>query len=188
MPATTMALRGKGTIEITVPYWYSVATARAFMYSDLANNKCKSECMTIHSSKAFMGTIRITYQDMKSKCIRGHKIVIKCQQFYNPIYQKEWDGFHIVTYDAEKSPKRIDASESAALDATNYKATMLFAEDMKIQPKNLEIGASSQWTIFIKVPIPMELGCFVKVFYPNDLDFDYQQIIAQGFFKPLRSD
>ena len=86
MPATTMALRGKGTIEIAVPYWYSVNTARAFMYSDLANNKCKSDCMTIHSSKAFMGTIRITYQDMKSKCFKKTKIVIKCQQFYNPIY------------------------------------------------------------------------------------------------------
>jgi len=56
-----MALRGKGTIEITVPYWYSVSTARAFMYSDMANNKCKSDCMTILNSYASMGTIRITY-------------------------------------------------------------------------------------------------------------------------------
>jgi len=69
---------------------------------------------------------------MKSKCIRGTKITIKCEQFYNPIYQKEWDGFHIVTYDAEKRPKRIDTSESATLDATDYKPTRIFPEDINI--------------------------------------------------------
>jgi hypothetical protein len=34
----------------------------------------------------------------------------------------------------------------------------------------------------------MELGCYVKLFYPSDVIFDFQSIQAQGFFKPERGD
>jgi hypothetical protein len=59
---------------------------------------------------------------------------------------------------------------------------------MKVQPSDLEIGAASQWTVYLKVPIPMELGCHVKLYYPSDIVFDFQSIQAQGFFKPERGD
>jgi hypothetical protein len=55
---------------------------------------------------------------------------------------------------------------------------------MRIQPANLEIATASQWTIYLAIPIPMELGCFVKFYYPSDLVFDFETITAQGFFKP----
>jgi len=32
----------------------------------------------------------------------------------------------------------------------------------------------------------MELKCYVKLFFPSDLRFDFQQITAQGLFKPKR--
>ena len=59
---------------------------------------------------------------------------------------------------------------------------------MKIQPSNLEIGTDSTWTIFLAVPIPMELECYVKIYYPSDLVFTFNTITAQGFFRPPSSD
>lgn len=125
---------------------------------------------------------------MKGECIKGKEILIRCEGFNNPISQKKWDGFRIVTYDFEKSAKKIDASESAYLDASKYKPTIIPTDFLKIQPRNMQIGTSSQWTFFLKVHIPVELGCYVKLYYPNDLEFDYQQIIAQGLFKPQNGD
>jgi len=94
----------------------------------------------------------------------------------------------VTTYDNEKSPKPIERSKSSFLDATNYKATKIPAEVMKIQPSNLEIGTASQWTIFLTVPIPMELGCYIKMYYPTDLEFEFKRMIAQGFFAPKTGD
>jgi hypothetical protein len=49
-PKTTTALQGKGMIEVKVPYWYVVGTAKDWMYSDGATNQCKSTNMTIYAS------------------------------------------------------------------------------------------------------------------------------------------
>lgn len=34
----------------------------------------------------------------------------------------------------------------------------------------------------------MELGCYVKVYYPKDLVFEFKRMIAQGFFAPKSGD
>jgi hypothetical protein len=46
-PVTTMAKKGKGVIEIRVPYWYEVGTSKDFMYSNLAEDECTSSCMDV---------------------------------------------------------------------------------------------------------------------------------------------
>jgi hypothetical protein len=183
-----MALRGEGTIEIETPYWFKVSTAEAFMYSEDNLNRCTAGCMEITQSSARTGTIRIFYTNMDSSCIRDTEITIECEGFYNPIYQKEWEGFRVITYDNETTPKPIERSEPAALDATGYSPAVVFPNDMKVQPSDLHINTASQWTVFIKMPIPMELGCYVKLYYPSDVIFDFQSIQAQGFFKPERGD
>ena len=86
LPVTTMAKKGSGVIEIHVPNWYKVGTSKDYMYSNLASEMCKSDCMSIWLSRALFGTIRIKYRDMKKECFSGKEIVIKCAQFYNPIY------------------------------------------------------------------------------------------------------
>ena len=126
--------------------------------------------------------------------IRGENIIIKCKQFYNPVYPRLWGGdtakcesegcFTVTTYDNEKDPKPIEVSVPSALDATQYLPAPIDSDQMKIQPSNLEIGTGSAWTIFVKVPIPMFKGCFIKLTYPEDLKFQYNSIIAQGFFQP----
>jgi len=94
----------------------------------------------------------------------------------------------VITYDNEKSPKPIERSKSAFLDARNFKPTVIPADVLRIQPSNLEIGTKSQWTIFLTVPIPMELGCYIKMYYPSDLAFEFKRVIAQGFFAPKTGD
>lgn len=135
---------------------------------------------------------------MQPESIKGEQIVIRCKQFHNPIYPKKWGGdvkkckdegcFTITTYDNEKDRKPIEVSVPRALDATMYKAANISAEEMKIQPSNLEIGNPSRWTFFIKLSLPMNKGCYIKLTYPADLKFQYNSIIAQGFFKPPGND
>ena len=104
------------------------------------------------------------------------------------IYQDKWYNFYVITYDNEQSPKPIERSKSAHLDATLFRPTIIPQEALRIQPSNLEIGTKSQWTIFLTVPIPMELGCYIKVYYPADLVFTFKRMIAQGFFAPKTGD
>ena len=99
-----------------------------------------------------------------------------------------WYNFYVITYDNEQSPKPIERSKSAHLDATLFRPTIIPQEALRIQPSNLEIGTKSQWTIFLTVPIPMELGCYIKVYYPADLVFTFKRMIAQGFFAPKTGD
>lgn len=173
-----MAKKGKGVIEVQVPNWYKVGTSKDFMYSNLAEDECSSDCMTIVQSRSLFGTIRLFYEDMTPECISGETIIIECRDFRNPIYQKKWNGFYVITYDDEASPKPIERSQSAFLDAESYRATVIDVSNMRIQPANLEIATASQWTIYLAVPIPMELGCFVKLYYPSDLLFEYETITA----------
>jgi hypothetical protein len=142
-PVTTMALRGEGTIEIETPYWFKVSTAEAFMYSEDNINRCTADCMEITQSSARTGTIRIFYTSMDSSCIKGREITIECEGFYNPIYQKQWEGFRIITYDNETTPKPIERSQPAALDATGYSPVLVFPNDMKVQPSDLHINTAS---------------------------------------------
>jgi len=111
-----------------VPHWYKVGTSKDYMYSNLAQNKCASDCMDIYMSRTLFGTIRIFYKDMKPSCVKGTPIQINCKQFHNPIYQDKWDNFYVITYDNEKSPKPIERSKSAFLDARNFKAATIPTE------------------------------------------------------------
>jgi hypothetical protein len=120
-----MAKQGAGVIEIHVPNWYSVGTSRDYMYqnnSSVNKSMCKSTCMNIWQSKSLFGTIRLNYKGMRKECISGKEIIIRCENFFNPIYQKKWEDFYVVTYDNESTNKPIERSKSAYLDASKYVA------------------------------------------------------------------
>jgi hypothetical protein len=38
---------------------------------------------------------------MPDSCLEGTEIEIQCKNFYNPIYQDQWDGYYIEAYDNE---------------------------------------------------------------------------------------
>jgi len=50
----------------------------------------------------------------------------------------------------------------------------------------LEVATSSQWTFFTRVPIPLQIGCWIKLYYPKDTKFTFESITAQGIFKPAQ--
>ena len=57
-----------------------------------------------------------------------------------------------------------------------------------IQPDRVEIGTLSTWEIVITMPIPMEVGCWIKLFVPSDLNFQLSNISAGGLFCPVNCD
>jgi len=61
MPVTTMAKQGRGMIEVSIPKWWKVGTAHAFMYQDSSENQCSSNEMRVRSSKVQFGSLKIYY-------------------------------------------------------------------------------------------------------------------------------
>jgi hypothetical protein len=125
------------------------------------------------------GNIRIFYSDNKS--ISGKQIKIRCSPFLNPIQPVKWEGFKIISYDYERLPKPIEVSEVLSLDATKFKSAVIEdnedgSKNMIISPYKALIGARSKWSIFVKIPVPLELGCFVKLQLPKDLNFEFKRI------------
>ena len=168
-------------IEIKIPYWWKIGNAHAWMYQEGSTNQCSSLQMRVYASSVQFGSLKVFYLEMEAEFIKGKEITISCKQFQNPIYPKKWGGdeqacesqgcFVITTYDAENDPKPIEVSIPQYLDASMYQHADISQDQMKIQPSNLEIGNGSKWTFFIRVPIPMNKVCFIKLTYPKDLKF-----------------
>lgn len=121
-PATTLSKSGSGMFRLHIPHWFEVGSKVNFMYNVEASNACSSEQMKItRSTPSILDRhITILYEDMEEEYYSGKTITIKCTQFFNPIYQKVWEGFSIGTYDDEVWPSEIESSEVIGIDATDF--------------------------------------------------------------------
>jgi len=122
---------------------------------------------------------------MEERYFSGEDITIECTNFRNPIYQSVWTDFIVRTYDSEDFYSEIESGEEGVgLDATTFSPALIDPELVMIQPDRVEIGTLSTWEIVITMPIPMEEGCWIKLFVPSDLTFQLNRIQAGGFFLP----
>ncbi len=55
---------------------------------------------------------------------------------------------------------------------------------MTLSPENFVVNSKSPWDLTLSPPIPLEEGCWVKIYLPNDLTFDYKSVLGEGFFQP----
>ena len=78
-PVTTLALQGKGMIEVTIPHWFKSGTASGRMYTYSSENMCFSNQMRVSSSKIQGGSLKINYFEMESKFLKDEEIIIKCK-------------------------------------------------------------------------------------------------------------
>ena len=68
------------------------------------------------------------------------ELIIVCQGFRNPIYQKEWPGFVISVYDSDPFYNLISTSEILSFDATTFEPAIITRNDLTIIPSNFEIA------------------------------------------------
>ena len=95
-------------------------------------------------------------------------LVFSCAYFRNPIYARELKGFQVTLLDSELIRKIIEKSYSLTLDATDYLPITFDDRYLTILPTNPVINTISEWSLTLTPPIPLDTGCFIKLYLPND--------------------
>ena len=189
-PIFTTSPDGRGLIGIRLPSWYDVGGKLTMMYNEQARNKCTSEDMEITSSipDLINKSIMIRYKNMKPEKIAGAQLTITCQSFKNPIYQKKWYGFRISIYDSEPIPNPISSSESIAFDATGMEPAIIPRNGLTVTPTIFKIAEYSIWVFSLKMPIPLETECYIRLTIPSDLTYQNTMMKGQQMMAPMSSD
>lgn len=42
----------------------------------------------------------------------------------------------------------------------------------------------SQWTLSLDLPVPLGRECYIKMYLPVDLEYEFQSVEADGIFLP----
>lgn len=119
---------------------------------------------------------------MDPMCFTETEITFKCNQFRNPIVPKVYEGFQIATFDNSPVRRMIEQTREGFFNATHFDPAVIEASAFTIQPTENVIATSSAWVMSLKMPIPLEMGCFIKLYVPNDLQYDFQSADASGMF------
>lgn len=191
VPNKPMSPTGSGKIEIEMPFWFDVSGSTQPMYDPSALNKCRSDMFTVTNSGLQGQRISITYENMLQQYIDqtagSEKIQINCKQFRNPIYPHKKGNFKVYTYDDETSgtgqgQQIIEDSDEALLDATDYKEAEILENDFLVTPEEYKIGEASTWYVILNSPVPLEYGCYIRVYIPGDLKYSFNSVQGSGVF------
>ena len=93
-------------------------------------------------------------------------------------------GFQVTLLDDELIRKIIEKSYSLTLDASDYLPITFDDRYLTILPTNPVINTISEWSLTLTPPIPLDTGCYIKLYLPNDLTFAYERAEGKGFFQP----
>lgn len=129
--------------------------------------------------------LKIPYTDMVAPVLNGNRALeFECSQFRNPISQMIKSGFYITLTDFEPKKRVIEKSNSLSFDASDYLPITFDDKYLTLLPTNPVINTLSEWSLTLSPPIPLDTGCYVKIYLPNDLTFNYVKIEGKGFFQP----
>ena len=116
-PQSKLAPNGRGTINIRMPYLYTIGIQSVMPYNPRTFDQCSSDCFTTTTSQLVSTALEINYSNMENRCMEGTVITVTCKGYYNPIYQDVWDGYSIEIYDSEALRQLIATSIPTSLDA-----------------------------------------------------------------------
>ena len=166
-PQHKLAPTGEGQIEIGLPTLWQLSLDSENMYDADVQDQCNSDCLAIYSSRLQGNLINIKFR--YSNCVLGEKITIFCKYFRNPIYQDQWHGFFVNTYDNEKPSAAIEMSDSTYLDAVDFLPSIITKRNFLVQPDDNVISTESEWLFTLEPQIPMEQGCYIRLWMPVDI-------------------
>lgn len=73
-----------------------------------------------------------------------------------------------------------------ALDTTNYEPAKLPSTNLQVDPSDTIVNTASQWTLNVDIDVPLMQECFIVLFFPTDLEYNFEFIEADGIFRPVR--
>ena len=124
----------------------------------------------------------------------GKNITISCTGFYNPIYRDVWQGFSVSTFDGEIDYNEInifapiERSVNIRLDTTGYSPAPITGDMFMIYPQDVTVGTPSVWEFILEMPLPMEIGCFIRVSFPKEVTVDLSNVRGEGTFSTTEDD
>jgi len=121
---------------------------------------------------------------MEPKYFSDAYITITCEGFRNPIYNGEWGGFYVTTFDGEPSSLQIETSDEIKFVKEDMEPRVIPNNNLVVQPQSFVVGKFSIWTIFLESPLPMEKECYIKFYLPTDLVFSPESVKGTGLFQP----
>ena len=95
-------------------------------------------------------------------------MTIVCNNWRNPISQEVLDGFKIQLFTSFSEP--FDESETFSLDASNYQPGPIL--EFGYELSSLFRGDRSSYSLSFEIdqPIVPNLGCYVQITFPDDID------------------
>lgn len=121
---------------------------------------------------------------MTQQCHEGSAISISCAGFKNPIYQDLWNGFYVEFWDSEGISKKTEQSNPKGLDATSYEPAQLQPDTLQIEPADTTINSQSTWTLYLNPTVPLGKECYIRLYLPTDLSYEFNFVSATGIFLP----
>lgn len=185
-PKTTTSPTLSGMFALTIPVWFSLLNTNTLMYNSAGNakNKCSSEMFNVVRSGLVGNQLEIEYDYMLPEFVKGRAVLIECPYFYNPITPEVWGGFRFAIYDADENTRIIEESDELFFDATIKRPAVIPRSFFTVDPAYPVIAEYSQWTISLKMPVPLNKECWIELAIPNDLNFDrLRKVDASGMFK-----
>lgn len=110
---------------------------------------------------------------MTPGCIKGEAVTITCEEFWNPIYQDFWDNFYVEIYDNEPTEKLIEKSIPTILDTSQYTPASMVKEVLQVEPSDQTVNTQSRWTMNLNPSVPLGTECYIKLFFPLDLEYNF---------------
>lgn len=97
-----------GRVDLKMPIRYKTPDRDYYLYKHSTRNKCASTCMRVTSSKLDWETLKIEYDNMLTSCLSNSEIVIRCQEFLNPIRPEVLSGFQLKIYGNKNAPDILE--------------------------------------------------------------------------------
>ena len=73
-------------------------------------------------------------------------------------------------YDNESPFRPIEKSDFTFLDAVDFLPKKISARNFLVTPSDNTVNTESEWTISVQPDLPMEKGCFLRLWFPHDIE------------------
>lgn len=70
------------------------------------------------------------------------------------------------------------------LDTRSFTPATMPTEVLQIDPSDTTVNTESQWTLNINPTVPLSNECYIVLFFPNDLAYNFEFVDADGIFLP----
>lgn len=170
-PATFLS-QNLGSIQITTPsigslYDETIKILKPnYPIDKIAENDCSSDQLKDLTSSRSGGLLTLNYAEVLGETT--DRVTIVCNNWRNPISQEVLDGFKIQLFTSFSEP--FDESETFSLDASNYQPGQIFEFEYELSSIFRSDRSSYSLSFEIDQPIVPNLGCYVQITFPNDID------------------